>query len=111
MEKVRFAVLPCAWIQVGRFSGSNKARLIDSTEVRSFARKHLTVESVIEGVGRQERWFIPIVAIRLGRTGWQKLYAKRCVGPGRARRLFESPTPPAAAGNPVTCILEAVMGV
>lgn len=71
----RFALFPDAWIQVGRFSGSNKSRLIDSAEVRaylpvaaeeviSFARKHLTVESVIEGARRQERWSIPLVAIR-----------------------------------------------
>lgn len=73
--KDRFALFPDAWIQVGRFSGSNKSRLIDSAEVRaylpvaaeeviSFARKHLTVESVIEGARRQERWSIPLVAIR-----------------------------------------------
>lgn len=73
--KDRFALFPDAWIQLGRFSGSSKARLIDSSEVRSylpvaagevisFARKHLTVESIIEGARRQDRWSIPLIAIR-----------------------------------------------
>jgi hypothetical protein len=71
---VDYCLLPDAWIQAGRFSGSNKFRLIDSAEVRSclpiaaeevisFARRHLTVESVTEGAPRQERWSIPLVAI------------------------------------------------
>jgi ATP-dependent DNA helicase RecG len=73
--KDRFAAYPDSWIQVGRFAGINKSRIIDSAEVRSllptaveeamaFARKHLMVESVIEGVRRQERWSVPLVAIR-----------------------------------------------
>ena len=73
--KDRFREFPDAWIQAGRFAGINKARLIDSAAVRAvlpvaaeeviaFARKHLMVESVIKGVRRQERWSIPLVAIR-----------------------------------------------
>ena len=73
--KDRFARFPDAWIQAGRFAGSNRARLLDSVEIRSFlpraadeaiafARKHLNRESIIEGVRREERWSVPLVAIR-----------------------------------------------
>ena len=59
--KNRFSMFPNSWIQVGRFAGTNKARIIDSAEVRSllpttvdetiaFAQKHLMMQSVIEGV-------------------------------------------------------------
>ena len=37
---------------------------VAAEEVIAFARKHLMVESVIKGVRRQERWSIPLVAIR-----------------------------------------------
>jgi predicted HTH transcriptional regulator len=71
----RFARFPDAWIQAGRFAGTNRTRLIDSTEIRSllpraadeaiaFAQKHLTRESIIEGVRREDRWSVPMVAIR-----------------------------------------------
>ena len=73
--KDRFARFPDAWIQAGRFAGANRARLIDSMEIRSFlpraadeaiafAKKHLTRESVIEGLRREDRWSVPVVAIR-----------------------------------------------
>lgn len=73
--KDRFARFPDAWIQAGRFGGTNRARLVDSVEIRSplaraaeeavgFAQKHLMRESVIAGVRREERWSAPLVAIR-----------------------------------------------
>ena len=73
--KDRFARFPDAWIQAGRFAGTNRTRLLDSTEIRSllplaaeeaiaFAGKHLTRESIIEGARREDRWSIPLVAIR-----------------------------------------------
>jgi predicted HTH transcriptional regulator len=73
--KDRFARFPDAWIQSGRFSGTDRTRLLDSLEIRSylpraaeeaiaFAGKHLMRESIIEGVRRQERWSVPLVAIR-----------------------------------------------
>jgi len=34
--KDRFARFPDAWIQAGRFAGGNRARLLDSVEIRSF---------------------------------------------------------------------------
>ena len=71
----RFSRFPDAWIQAGRFAGVHRARLVDSLEIRSllpsaaedaiaFARKHLTNESIIEGVRREDRWSVPIVAVR-----------------------------------------------
>ena len=33
--KDRFARFPDAWIQAGRFAGGNRARLLDSVEIRS----------------------------------------------------------------------------
>ncbi|MBI4907033.1 MAG: putative DNA binding domain-containing protein [Acidobacteria bacterium] len=73
--KDRFSRFPDAWIQAGRFAGINRNRLLDSLEIRSylpraaedaiaFAGKHLMRESVIEDVRRQERWSVPLVAIR-----------------------------------------------
>ncbi len=73
--KDRFARFPDAWIQAGRFAGTNRARLIDSAEIQSllpraaeeaiaFAQKHLTRESIIEGLRREDRWSVPVVAIR-----------------------------------------------
>lgn len=74
-DKDRFARFPDAWIQAGRFAGTNRTRLLDSAEIRSFlpraaeeaiafAHKHLTRESIIEGVRREDRWSVPLVAIR-----------------------------------------------
>jgi ATP-dependent DNA helicase RecG len=73
--KNRSDYFPDAWIQAGRFAGLQKSRLIDSTEIRSylpqavaeavgFVQKHLLRESVIEGLRREERWSVPMVAIR-----------------------------------------------
>jgi predicted HTH transcriptional regulator len=73
--KDRFSRFPDAWIQAGRFAGTNRTRLVDSAEIRSplpraaeeavaFAQKHLMRESVITSVRRQERWSAPLVAIR-----------------------------------------------
>ncbi|MGO9261004.1 MAG: ATP-binding protein [Bryobacteraceae bacterium] len=73
--KDRFARFPDAWIQAGRFGGTNRVRLLDSVEIRSFlpraaeeaiafAHKHLTRESIIKGVRREDRWSVPLVAIR-----------------------------------------------
>ncbi len=73
--KDRFARFPDAWIQAGRFAGTNRTRLLDSAEIRSFlpraaeeaiafAHRHLTHESTIEGIRREDRWSVPLVAIR-----------------------------------------------
>lgn len=66
---------PDAWIQVGRFAGSDRRRILDSTEVRSylpgaaeeviaFLRKHMTREAVIGPVKRTDLWTFPLVAVR-----------------------------------------------
>ena len=73
--KNRFARFPDAWIQAGRFAGTNRTRLLDSAEIRSFlpraaeeaitfSHKDLMRESIIEGVRREDRWSVPLVAIR-----------------------------------------------
>ena len=71
----RLAHFPDAWIQAGRFAGTTRARLLDSVEILSFlpraaeeaigfARKHLTRETIIADIRRQERWSVPLIAIR-----------------------------------------------
>jgi ATP-dependent DNA helicase RecG len=73
--KDRFARFPDSWIQAGRFAGTNRTRLLDSVEIRSFlpraaeealafTHKHLTRESIVEGIRREDRWSVPLVAIR-----------------------------------------------
>ena len=71
----RLKHFPDAWIQVGRFAGSDRRRMLDSTEVRSylpgaaeeviaFLRKHMTREAVIGPVKRTDLWTFPVVALR-----------------------------------------------
>jgi ATP-dependent DNA helicase RecG len=72
-EKERF--LPDAWIQAGRFKGTNKVHILDSQkiavpfiksveEVMGFIRKHLNVALIIKDIQHIEEWSIPQVAIR-----------------------------------------------
>ena len=73
--KDRFARFPDSWIQMGRFAGTDKSRLVDSLGIRSylpvaadeaiaFTRKHLTREAVIEGARQEDLWSVPLLAIR-----------------------------------------------
>ena len=66
---------PDAWVQVGRFAGDDRRRILDSAEVRSylpgvaeeviaFLRRHMTREAVIGAVKRTDLWTFPIVAVR-----------------------------------------------
>ena len=66
---------PDAWIQVGRFAGNDRRRILDSLEVRSylpgaaeeviaFLQKHMTREAVIGAVKRTDLWTFPVVAVR-----------------------------------------------
>lgn len=66
---------PDAWIQVGRFAGRDRRRILDSAEVRSylpgaaqevitFLQKHMTREAVIGPVKRTDIWTFPVVAVR-----------------------------------------------
>ncbi len=73
--KDRFDRFPDSWLQAARFDGVNRSRILDSVEIRSylpgavneavsFISKHLTKEAIIEGLRREERWSVPLVAIR-----------------------------------------------
>ena len=66
---------PDAWIQVGRFSGTDKRHIIDHAEIRShpvqaveeataFVQKHLLQGAEIGDVRRSDRWSLPPIAIR-----------------------------------------------
>ncbi len=66
---------PDAWIQVGRFAGSDRSRILDHTELRAnpvqaiedaiaFVHKHLNHAADIGAVRRVERWTVPPVVIR-----------------------------------------------
>ncbi|MGB0124088.1 MAG: integrase core domain-containing protein, partial [Silvibacterium sp.] len=66
---------PDAWIQAGRFAGSDRRRIVDSVEVRSylpraaeeviaFLQKHTAREAVIGSVKRTDVWTFPVVAVR-----------------------------------------------
>lgn len=66
---------PDAWIQVGRFRGTDKTNIIDHTEIKthlvqsvedtiSFVRKHSLHGAEIGAVRRTERWNLPPVAVR-----------------------------------------------
>lgn len=66
---------PDAWIQAGRFAGTDKSKIIDSAEIHSypvqaieeaiaFVQKHLLHGAEIGAVKRKERWSLPPVAVR-----------------------------------------------
>ena len=73
--KERLQKFPDAWVKAGRFKGTDRAQLIDATEIRSylpraaeeaieFVQKHNRQEVLIGKVRRREIWAIPPVAIR-----------------------------------------------
>ncbi len=66
---------PDAWIQAGRFRGTDKSRITDRLEIRSiplraveeaigFVQKHALHGAEIGAVRRIERWNLPPVAVR-----------------------------------------------
>ncbi len=66
---------PDAWIQAGRFKGSDKTRVLDRAEVHSlpmhaveeviaFVQKHSLHGAEIGHVRRKDRWSLPPVAVR-----------------------------------------------
>jgi ATP-dependent DNA helicase RecG len=68
--KDRTTHFPDAWIQVGRFQGSDRRRILDTDEIRSyppaaieeaisFVRRNTAREIVIEGARRADRWTYP----------------------------------------------------
>ncbi len=71
----RFKQFPDSWIQAGRFAGTDRRKILDSTEIRShlpsaaedaiaFLRKHMRREAVIGPVKRTDRWTFPEIALR-----------------------------------------------
>jgi predicted HTH transcriptional regulator len=66
---------PDAWLQLGRFAGVDRARVLDHAELRgplvgaideavAFVAKHAWRGITIEGVRHAERWNLPPVAVR-----------------------------------------------
>lgn len=66
---------PDAWIQAGRFRGTDRSRIVDHVEIRSFpvraieetigfVEKHVIHGAEIGAVRRKERWNLPPVAVR-----------------------------------------------
>jgi ATP-dependent DNA helicase RecG len=66
---------PDAWVQAGRFQGTNKSRIVDRAEIRSnlprtvedmigFVQKHSLYSAEIGAVRRTDRWNLPPVAVR-----------------------------------------------
>lgn len=66
---------PDAWIQVGRFDGTDKSRILDHAELHgpliesieaavAFVHKHALHGAEIGAVRRRERWSVPPVAVR-----------------------------------------------
>jgi len=66
---------PDAWIQVGRFRGKTRNRILDHRELRgypidaidealAFVRKHAYVGAEIRDARRVDRWSIPPIAVR-----------------------------------------------
>ncbi|MDO8501003.1 MAG: helix-turn-helix domain-containing protein [Gemmatimonadaceae bacterium] len=71
----RLRHFPDAWIQVGRFKGTDRATIVDHAELRGpllqgivsaieFVEKHSTRGAEIGRVRRIERWSLPPVAVR-----------------------------------------------
>jgi predicted HTH transcriptional regulator len=66
---------PDAWIQAGRFHGTDKSQIVDRAEIRSlpvraieeaiaFVEKHAIHGAEFGAVRRKERWNLPPVAVR-----------------------------------------------
>ncbi len=73
--KDRARHFPDAWIQAGRFAGTDRSRIVDRVEIRSlpapaveeaiaFVHKHALHGAEIGAVRRKERWSLPPVAVR-----------------------------------------------
>lgn len=73
--KERGHYFPDAWIQVGRFDGTNKQHIADTREIKTypplaitetmeFVKKHIQISLKINQLQHAEQWSIPQVAIR-----------------------------------------------
>jgi predicted HTH transcriptional regulator len=72
---VRERYFPDAWIQCGRFSGTDKARLLDQRDIRDhlplaldrafdFVKKHGSLSGEFGELRRRDIWNLPVEAIR-----------------------------------------------
>ena len=66
---------PDAWVQAGRFAGTDRSSIVDRAEIRSlpaaaveeaiaFVTKHSLLGADIERAKRKDRWNLPAVAVR-----------------------------------------------
>lgn len=73
--KERERHFPDAWLQAGRFLGSDRRRILDTAEIRHhlvpainealrFVQRHTAREAVITGTRRVDRWTFPPAALR-----------------------------------------------
>lgn len=73
--KEREKKFPDAWIQAGRFQGSDKSYILDNAafhgypikaieEVLGFIEKHAMQSLKIDGIRHQKVWNIPLKAVR-----------------------------------------------
>lgn len=73
--KERLREFPDAWIQVGRFGGTDKTRIVDHAELRGypvqathaalqFVEKHALLGAEIGPARRIDRWNLPPIAVR-----------------------------------------------
>ena len=73
--QARERYFPEAWIQAGRFDGTDKSHIIDRAEIHSlpvhaveeaiaFVQKHALHRAEIGAVRRRESWSLPPVAVR-----------------------------------------------
>ena len=71
----RLARFPDAWIQAGRFSGTDKASIVDHADLKAplvktieeavaFVEKHALRGAAIGRVRREDRWSLPPAAVR-----------------------------------------------
>ena len=71
----RLTHFPDAWIQVGRFDGTDKATIVDHADLKvpliqaideaiAFVEKHALRGAAISGVRRRDRWNVPPAAVR-----------------------------------------------
>lgn len=74
-SRERESHFPDAWIQIGRFQGTDKSKIVDRAEIHSypiraieetitFVEKHSLRGAEIGAVRRRERWNLPPVAVR-----------------------------------------------
>ncbi|MBI4314031.1 MAG: putative DNA binding domain-containing protein [Candidatus Omnitrophica bacterium] len=73
--KKREKYFPDAWIQAGRFEGTDRSRILDTAEIRvppvqaveeaiAFVKRNIARETVIGEVRHVERWMFPLPAVR-----------------------------------------------